>query len=144
MCRPFCQCMDERTGPNNCTGTSWYGGTKFWSVFYLVRSVVRNFSPKFNERICGTEFRSGKFQKYTDYGPDQNRPTLLVSTVPIKHFFIIFLWPNACILNLIPDMRYFAIIWSHLTVHSCLWLSILALNSILKSILDTDLTEFIK
>ena len=83
--------MDERTGPNNCTGPSWYGGTKFWSVFYLVRSVFQNFGPKFNDPARGTEFRSGKFQKYTDYGPDQNRPTLLVSMVPIKHFFIIFL-----------------------------------------------------
>ena len=22
--------MDDRTEPNNCTGTNWYGGTRFW------------------------------------------------------------------------------------------------------------------
>ena len=33
--------MDDRTGPNNCTtGPNWFGGPRFWSEFYLVRSVV--------------------------------------------------------------------------------------------------------
>ena len=48
--------MDGRTEPNNCTGTNWYGGTRFWYDIiwfgswyevYLVRFVVRDFGTKF-------------------------------------------------------------------------------------------------
>ena len=50
--------MDERTGPNNCTGPSWYGGPEFRSVFFLVRSVVRIFGPKLAGPVRGPEIRS--------------------------------------------------------------------------------------
>ena len=59
--------MDNRTEPNNCTGTNWYGGTRFWydiiwsGPWYEVNwygpwfvILVRNFGPKLIGTVRGT------------------------------------------------------------------------------------------
>jgi len=38
----FVLAMDDRTEPNNSIGPNWYGGWRFRSELYLVRSVVRS------------------------------------------------------------------------------------------------------
>ena len=61
--------MDDRTEPNNCTGTNWYGGTRFWYdiiwfgswyeiIWFGSRCVilVRNFGSKLSGSVRGTKF----------------------------------------------------------------------------------------
>ena len=60
--------MDDRTGPNNRTGPNWYGGPRFWSEFYLVRSVVRSylvryFGPVRGPNLIGPKFWSGPWSE---------------------------------------------------------------------------------
>ena len=64
-------CMDDRTGPNNCTGPNWYGGPRFWSdiIWYGPWSevnwsgpwsviLVRNFGPKLIGPVRGPKIWS--------------------------------------------------------------------------------------
>ena len=98
--RPLFQIMDERTGPNNCTGPKWYGGPKFRSDIYLVRSVVRwwmvqsvvrNFGPEFRSEVEG----SGSGQKFWSVF------SVPVQDGPVRSDFSIFIdifwchhWPD--------------------------------------------------
>ena len=61
--------MDDRTEPNNCTGTNWYGGTRFWYDIIWFGSwyeviwfgswfviLVRNFGTMLFGSVRGTKF----------------------------------------------------------------------------------------
>ena len=52
--------MDNRTEPNNCTRTKWYGGTRFWYVIIWFGTwfviLVRNFGTILFGSVRGTKF----------------------------------------------------------------------------------------
>ena len=55
--------MDDHTEPNNCTGTNWYGGTRFWydiiwfGTWYEI--LVRNSVVRFVFGLLVRDFRTG-------------------------------------------------------------------------------------
>ena len=96
---PFYSCiMDDRTEPNNCTGTNWYGGTRFWydiiwfGTWYEI--LVRNSVVRF---VFGLLVRdlwkksvlnqiSGSYQIGTEKAPISNRITSYQITEPRTNY----------------------------------------------------------
>ena len=80
--------MDDRTEPNNCTGTKWYCGTTFWydiiwfGTWYEI--LVRNSVVRFVFGLLVRDFRTGTewfgsvhiFQKIVFFEPNRLRTDL--------------------------------------------------------------------